>query len=212
MRSEIPTATLTAGNTYYIVVDGFGGACGDYTLKITPCSSACTISAPPGVTAEGEPMCANGWLDTFNAGCNSTPPSWTDVPCSQAPVTLMGHYGDYITNGVVYRDTDWYRIVAGQPTTLFATINSEVDADIAIVDISGGCGNVVERAALQSISACMSYTCSATVPAGTYFVFVAPSDFVGASCSSRYTLTVSGGSCSTATRPRSWGSLKALYR
>jgi uncharacterized protein YegL len=35
-QSEVDNVALSAGTTYYIVVDGFGGDAGDYTLNITP--------------------------------------------------------------------------------------------------------------------------------------------------------------------------------
>src|SRR5205823_12629324 len=37
--------TVTAGTTYYIVVDGFGGSSGSFTLRVTPPSPP--PSAPP---------------------------------------------------------------------------------------------------------------------------------------------------------------------
>ena len=116
-QSEIANVTLFAGNTYYIVVDGFAGACGNYQLNITLCSPSCNVEFPAGATAEGELFCSDGSADSFDAGCNSDPPTWMDVPCSSTPVTLAGHYGNFVTGGVNMRDTDWYRVVAGQPTT-----------------------------------------------------------------------------------------------
>ncbi|MBL7034063.1 MAG: T9SS type A sorting domain-containing protein [Candidatus Delongbacteria bacterium] len=46
--SELAGLSLTAGNTYYIVVDGYGGDCGDYTIDFTtppppPPGDACVV-------------------------------------------------------------------------------------------------------------------------------------------------------------------------
>ena len=212
IQSEIAGVTLFAGNTYYIVVDGYGGSCGDYQLKITLCDPPCNIAFPPGASPEGEPICADGSADTFNAGCNSNPPTSTDVPCGYGPVSLSGHYGNFTTGGVNFRDTDWYRVVSSQPTTLVATVSGEVNTVLAIVDMTDGCGSLVERCPQQFASPCTPVTCSAQVPAGTHFVFVAPADFVGTPCSAKYVLTVSGTSCTTGVKPMSWGVLKARYR
>ena len=211
-QSEIANVTLFAGNTYYIVVDGLGGACGNYQLRITLCPPACNVAIPAGATAEAEPICSDGSVDTYDAGCNSTPFTAMDVPCSTTPVTLSGRYGNFSTAGINFRDTDWYRVVAGQPTTLVATVNGELSGVIAIVDVLGGCANIVERAPLQLTSPCTPYTVSATVPAGSYYVFVAPADFTGSPCSARYALTVSGTACVSRTAWKSWGFVKAMYR
>ncbi|GAF88202.1 unnamed protein product, partial [marine sediment metagenome] len=34
-RSQLSGVGLTAGNTYYIIVDGYGADCGDYTIDVT---------------------------------------------------------------------------------------------------------------------------------------------------------------------------------
>jgi hypothetical protein len=212
LQSEIPDVTLFAGNTYYVVVDGLGGACGDYRLSLTPTSAACNVTCPPSATAEGEPLCGDGSVDKFNGGCNSSPISWSDVPCSPSPVTICGHYGNFITAGLEYKDTDWYRVVAGQPTTLVATVDGEINTMIAILDISGGCNNIQTPGPILYADPCTPTTCSATVPAGAYFVFVAPANSTGSPCSANYTLTVSGTACTTGVKTRTWGSLKAMYR
>lgn len=212
IRSEIQNVTLFAGNTYYIVVDGFGGSCGDYLLNVTACPTTCNVPCPPGAIAEGEPSCFDGSVDTYNAGCNSVPTTWTDIPCSPTPVTMCGSYGNFVTNGLQFRDTDWYRVVVGQPTTLVATVNGELSSVVAILDLSAGCGALVERCPVQPGPPCAPISCSASVPAGTYFIFVAPANFSGSPCSARYTLTVSSSDCTTLAKSRTWGSLKALYR
>ena len=38
VQSSISDLTLLAGNTYYIVVDGFAQNCGNYQLEVTPCA------------------------------------------------------------------------------------------------------------------------------------------------------------------------------
>jgi hypothetical protein len=216
LSSQITSVTLFGGNTYYIVVDGLAGACGNYRLTVEAAGPACNVVFPPDATPEPEPVCTDGAVDRTNAGCNSDPPTWTDVPCSLSPITMSGHYGDFVTGGINLRDTDWYRVVANQPTTLTATLNSEVDGVIAILDLSGGCGNI--RTVFPSadftllVPKCTPVTASATVPAGTYFVFVAPAAFTGVPGTARYTLTFSGASCTTLAKARTWGSLKALYR
>ncbi len=80
-RSFIDDLPITAGNTYYIVIDGYGGGCGDYVLDIT--SNAPPPPCPP-ITAfpfvedfEGTflPDC---WSKTVQSGNNITQSDYTD--------------------------------------------------------------------------------------------------------------------------------------
>src|SRR3989442_318147 len=49
-RASRLTPTVTAGQTYYIVVDGYGGAQGTFSLTVTP-PGASTTTTPPAPTA-----------------------------------------------------------------------------------------------------------------------------------------------------------------
>jgi len=42
-KSQLLGVSLTAGNTYYIIVDGYGGECGDYIIDVTE-----VVPPPPG--------------------------------------------------------------------------------------------------------------------------------------------------------------------
>src|SRR5213080_3699486 len=49
-RASRLTPTVTAGQTYYIVVDGYGGAQGIFSLAVTPPASTTTTTADPPTT------------------------------------------------------------------------------------------------------------------------------------------------------------------
>jgi len=54
------TATVTAGQTYFIFVDGFGGASGDFTLSVSPPDTATPTPSPATSTptaTPGGPVC-----------------------------------------------------------------------------------------------------------------------------------------------------------
>ena len=83
LQSQILGFTFLAGHTYYIVVDGWGGDSGPYSLAISPCPGPCVLPpCPPGSIAEGEPDCGPDYVDVTNGGCNSTPPVFTDIGCN----------------------------------------------------------------------------------------------------------------------------------
>ena len=71
--------------------------------------ACCQIVCDPNMVQEGEPVCANGYVDTFDAGCNSTPASFKTITCG---TTVCGNAGTYLDpNHLPVRDTDWYRVV-----------------------------------------------------------------------------------------------------
>lgn len=69
--SFIEMAPVMAGQVYYIIVDGYGGDSGDYVInvdywfEIPPCFIFCEGEN------ENEPPLADGYVDTYNNGCNS---------------------------------------------------------------------------------------------------------------------------------------------
>ena len=48
--SKIESAALLAGGTYYIVIDGYGGECGDYMLNVTEFEE-CVVDCPADAVA-----------------------------------------------------------------------------------------------------------------------------------------------------------------
>jgi len=70
--SKLENVPLFAGLTYYIVIDGYGGDCGEYTMEIYS-YSPCVVDCPPEYVPEGEPELYDDYVDNYNGGCNSTP-------------------------------------------------------------------------------------------------------------------------------------------
>ena len=110
LQSVLSSVPLTAGNTYYIVVDGYSTACGDYLLDVEQCPPppVCESVPRPTRSLEGEPVCCAGYVDNYNGGCNSSPVAVTHLSCAPSQ-TICGTYGTWNSNGT--RDTDWYEIV-----------------------------------------------------------------------------------------------------
>ncbi len=79
--SWIPECFFAAGHEYYIVVDGYGSASGNYVLEIeeVECTPPCIVECPPTAIDEGEGECYDEYNDLYNAGCNSVPESYTYV-------------------------------------------------------------------------------------------------------------------------------------
>lgn len=211
-RSELVGVPMYAGNTYYIVVDGYSGDCGEYDLHVTECP-CCVVECPPGGWMEGEPPCGPDYVDTFNGGCHGDPPMFQPVPCSEdgAPVTICGTGGGYIHGGLDYRDTDWYEVRAeNNPNGLVACLMAEYPSTFLI--IVPDCDNPVIVESVY-VPACVE-TCLPVPPQETFWIFVAVDGFgpeIG--CGHDYTLTLSGYDCGPVpVESVSWGRIKERYR
>jgi hypothetical protein len=214
-RSYIECLPVTAGNTYYLVVDGYGADCGDYDMTVTssalcpPPSVPCDPTCPEGVPTiqEGEPVCFDGYVDTYNAGCNSVPESFKNLPCDNL-ITVCGTAGDYAG----FRDTDWYQLNLPAPTTILATVCASFNSQLAIIDGNIGCSSITLICGSTFASAGFTNSCVANVGPGLVWIFVADSDFFGWPCGSPYTLTITNACPPTSTEPTTWGNIKGLYR
>ncbi len=211
-KSELTCLPMTAGNTYYIVIDGYNSDCGDYDLQMGECSP-CVVDCPSGGVAEGEPPCADDYDDFFNGGCNSNPNVFSPTPCNSAgsAVTVCGEGGGFSWYGSDYRDTDWYEFPAEQnPGGITACLTMEHSAFFAL--LAQDCVNIQ---VIDSISVAPCVTTCLNVPAGgDYWMFVGVDAFGPAvGCGHNYTLELTGSTCGpTSVEPATWGEIKGLYR
>jgi hypothetical protein len=213
-RSRVDCVSVTPGNTYYIVVDGYFGDCGNYDISVYA-SSGCPLpcdpeDCPPGAVLEGEPVCFDGYIDNYNAGCNSTPNSFVNLTCADG-VTVCGTVGTYIANGLNYRDTDWYQISLPMACNVTVSMCAGFNSLVGIIDGDAGCG--------APVFACYNFgtpgtsTGCSVAESGLVWLFASTGDFVGVPCGSAYTLTALLPCCpSNATESKSWGGIKGLYR
>ena len=109
-QSRIESVTLSAGHSYYIVIDGYGTSCGTYLLKIQH-FDPCVVECPPGGIDEGEAPCPDNPDDAFNGGCNGS--GWSFIPPGpDGCASLCGTSCTFSFQGTDYRDTDWFSVVA----------------------------------------------------------------------------------------------------
>lgn len=212
LQSTIENVALTAGNTYYFVVDGYNVACGDYTISITECPPPPVCDPCPAVSVpEGEPVCFTDYVDSYNGGCNSTPNVFSRLLC-EPTVSVCGTYGTYMFTGLGYRDTDWYEFTVNAPSNITATVNGAGLTGSAVAILNNVCPPVVLCGNFTPSAQCATVVCNAVVPAGTYRIFVG-SFFDATPCGTPYVLTLSGLACPpTSTEASTWGQLKSLYR
>jgi hypothetical protein len=207
---------VTVGHTYYIVVDGYSNSFGAYQIEILTIVGPCTVPCPPGSLLEGEPVCADNYYDSYNGGCNSAPPVFSPLPLpvQDGSETVCGTYGGFIYAGLSYRDTDWYEIVVPAPgdCVINWTVRGETDTLCGIINGNVGCP-VTSFYAYAYGAKCTDLTASATVSAGTWWLWAGTLNFgyTAGPCGQRYNATLTS-NCPVAVEPATWGSIKNRYR
>ena len=204
---------MGAGHTYYIVVDGYGGDCGDYVLAVDevelpdPCDVIC-VGVP-----EGEPTCYDGYDDYYNGGCSSL--TWSYIPVSPGPSVVCGEGGVFAYGGTTYRDTDWYLIYPCGGVPISITVEAEFGVLFGFVEGVPDC-TAPAFLSYALADACTPTTLTEYPPCGPIAVFVSTDswdpEYV---CGLEYSLTVEGYTehCDpTPVEDMSWGRVKSLYR
>jgi hypothetical protein len=200
-QSYMPELQVTAGRTYFVVVDG-GGACGDYTLVVEACRP-CVPDCPPGAVAEGEPDCSPEYIDHYNPGCSVMPPRFQDLACSDSTTVVCGKYGFY-SLGV---EMDWYRVTLEAPGRLESCVFGEGTAQLVLWDAN--CGRVICDVLADP---CGSVCCSEVLAPGSYAVLVRPAiTQQTVPCGSAYRLEIAGYDCRVAVQLRSWSGVRRLF-
>lgn len=187
--SEILALALTGGNTYYIVIDGYGGDYGTYDLSVEVYETPPSFECPPGSVAEAE-ACG----DDTNGGCNMAVPAFEEIKCDD---TICGTiWADAST-----RDTDWYELILTEPTMVTVSGMAEFSCIIGFVDTSDcALAANVDPYVLgdPGVVVSTSRMCSA----GTYWIFASHQAYEGSPCGgpTGYWISVScevitGGAC-----------------
>jgi len=145
--SRLEFLPVVPGETYYLVIDGYGGASGEYELSIDVWPIE-TVGCPYGSQLKGEPELVDGYLDAHNGGCNSLGDlGW--APFQELTGTsFCGVAGWYTgSGGGDVRDTDWFTITL--PATGEVTITA--DADLPSLLFHLGPPDCDQVAVLQSV-------------------------------------------------------------
>jgi hypothetical protein len=212
-QSQIGNIGVATTNTYYIVVDGYGGLCGSYTLLVEDLG-ACPVVCPPGAILEGEPDCYDGYSDVYNGGCDSTPfPIFQPIEPADHDITICGTTGVFAVGTQMVRDTDWFELNIEASSYICLRGSAECPCDLLLINSRGGCGSytVVASGVVESCPGLdFCYTCDP----GTWWVWVGPDAWdPNYACGSLYVMTISGYTGgSTPAASTTWGRMKGMFR
>jgi hypothetical protein len=125
--SRLEAVLVESGQTYYIVIDGYGGDCGEYVIEIFEIIGE-HVECPVDGVEENEPPLVDGYVDAWNGGCNSPEhgyPFQQLTPGADGRLEFCGVSGWYEYQGSDYRDTDWFEIVIGEGGIVTWTCDAE---------------------------------------------------------------------------------------
>jgi len=131
---------------------------------------------------EGEPACADEYVDYYNGGCNYTPNTFLPVIPGQLMLAQGGHF---TYQGSDYRDTDWFEYVGTDSTAFTYRAVGEFDLQIYLVDGAAGCSGyslIGDSYAAANDTALIEMT----VGPGTYWLWAGTADFTGWPCPQDY--------------------------
>lgn len=198
-------------HTYYILVGGqYPESFGEIELTVTaadtPCTATpteacttCRVTCPPDATTENEPCITDPNFPGFNDGCNLDPPAFENLTCGQTVCGTAFYDGEV-------RDTDWYKLVLAEPAELTLTAEAEYELALGLIEQinpgAPGCNNITGSinpfaVVLKCEPAVVTTAC---LPAGTYYVFIAPAFGLPTDCAA-YTLTATCSPCPPAYCP-----------
>jgi hypothetical protein len=173
--SEVTWDTVD-GQTYYVVVGGYGTSAGFYTLDLIDIGPPCELDVPPGADMENEFDCGLPF-DAVNGGCNSSPAMFGTVQCG---VPLFGSTAWDPSIGL--RDTDWYLFELTSDDTVTITVRSEAVTIFGFVGDAVGpipysdpswCNFITQvNPYIVGTDDCGDNVLSTFLTAGTYVVFV----------------------------------------
>lgn len=195
---RVPRANLLA--CLLILVPGALLAQSPAPPGIDPQTSSAEVAAgpidprPDGASADPRGSCAAAQAGDIEenepdncgihpGGCDFDPPSFDTIRCGDS---VHGLSGTFISDGLSYRDTDWWLFeVTGSGTICTWTVTADFPVLIGFVTMP--CPPAfIPRTARTSPSCVGVASSTACLPPGQYLAFVAPSTFSGVPCDSEY--------------------------
>ena len=211
--SKIEAMPITSGVQYFVVIDGYSGAFGDYVLNIIEFipPPPCIIECPSSGVMENEPPLEHNYADAWNGGCNS--PEFGNPFQPLTAWFFCGVSGFFTTDAGNSRDTDWFTVTF--PVGGVIGIVGDAEVETYMFELGPqDCGSV---GVIQNviIGPCAEGTITiGGAPGSTAWFWVGPTDFYAPDGSDLfeydYLLIFDHGGC--VTEEQCWSGVKALFR
>lgn len=178
LQSEL-TVTLAAG-TYWLVVEGYASASGNYSVNVSCGDSPCEGLPPVNCVGTQEVEPNEGWNDD-NA-------SYNEITCAE---TVCGSV--WATGGT--RDLDWYHFIVTETTNVnLVAEHDEFNCILFLTDFDSAGGIYTAADANGPCQGeAIHYECLAP---GEYYAVIAHNDFEGVPDDQNYSLTMTFSACS----------------
>ncbi len=213
-QSRIAELEVLADHTYYIVVDGYGGCCGEYTLSVSE-RVPCVLVLPPDAYSESEPPLVDGYEDLWNGGCNS-PPEYSFQTLrggENGELNLYCNAGNFLYDGSPWRDTDWFTVYkSAEPFEVAAFAECPTVIMQLSFDPVERCEGSITVAQSMTLEPCVESTLSLTADIGDeVWVFCACDGFQSFP-EYHYLLRFRGiGGAHTPARVSTWSRIKKMF-
>jgi len=215
--SFIELVEFAAGMTYFLVIDGYGGDCGEYLVRVCENPPCLSLQCAPDDLPEGEPAPVDGYVDVFNGGCDVEPAVFQELspPAGSDVVEFCGTTGWYESDGEGRRDSDWLQVrAAGSEVALEAEGPVFVTVDCDVMEVDADC-NLISVLPFQMGTCGWASLTIATEPGQTVTLRVRPTDGVRPVCapaSDVYRLRIAGVESVVPVARTTWSAVRGLYR
>ncbi len=216
LDSRIDALLLEAGIPYYIIIDGYGGAAGDYALSVSV-ADVPVLDCPDGAQIEGEPPLEFGVADAYNCGCFCLDPPLRvqKLGIDAAGVTFACFRSGW--NGIPggnARDFDTIATTVGTAGLLHCELAVEWPTELTVM--APGC-DFAEIYGFAAVTPGSDGVLDLALAPGTpVWILLTPSPYVdpGFVLPLEYDLqlTLEGQATTTANEAMGWGAVKSLYR
>ncbi len=118
---------------------------GDWVGANAQCDQCpCVLPCPAASVPEGEPVCFDNYVDTFNSGCDGGDQNLTQSQGQNfSPIglceTICGTSGVFLEQSEFTGDFDWYEINLDAPTQLTWRVEAEFPVQTGIINGNFGC-------------------------------------------------------------------------
>lgn len=214
LQSQLDNVPVTAGQTYYIIVDGYSSASGAYVISVEA-YVPCVLTCPAGAFLENEPPLVDNYVDNWNGGCNTPGYPFETILSETGDTVLCGVSGWYLSSGSNYRDTDWYILEMGNSGSIEITFDAEYATYIFELSPQDCASVAVAQQATGGPCSETFMTISGYPAQGHVWFWVGPTVFAdpdGGDNMYDYIVWFSGlYPHGVATESTTWGAVKALY-